>query len=84
MATWNTDISRFRSGLKADECYGDNRESIMDDIALRSVGFQIHARPKSGSPVWSRRGKLFPQPVAVKIARRELAERRERQNEPVH
>lgn len=35
------------------------------DALLRSQGFRIHSRPRSGEPLWERHGAVYPQPEAL-------------------
>ncbi len=46
-------------------------EGCRRDAVLRSHGFEIHSRPKTGQSVWKRNGGLFEFYVAVAICRSE-------------
>lgn len=51
----------------------------VSDAQLRACGFVIVSRPRSGLAVWRRNGRNYAEPIAAKITRRELADRKRRE-----
>jgi hypothetical protein len=47
------------------------------DALLRLHGFTIAARPPKGLPVWQRKGQLYPQDLAERIAHDEQQRRQQ-------
>ena len=53
----------------------DTSGRFATDALLRKYGFEIHSRPLSGKPIWTRKGTLFSEGRALlEIADTEVAD----------
>lgn len=66
----------FKQAAKQEEEISHPSASMTDyfpeDTLLRAKKFSIHSRPKRGEACWTRRGKVYFQSIALRMARSEI------------